>query len=114
MEVFADEREKVKTIVDDEVRFEQRIQIDALYDLYSPLLTQRQRDIYKMRCFQDLSLAEAAASLGVTRQAVHILANRTEERLLALEKTLGLAAQTERLKNRIKELESRLEDSGKR
>ena len=96
----------MKTAVNDEVRFEQRIQINALYDLYSPLLTQRQRDVYKMRCVMDFSLAEAAEALGVTRQAVHILAGRTEEKLLALEKTLGLAARIERLKNRIKELES--------
>jgi predicted DNA-binding protein YlxM (UPF0122 family) len=64
-----------------------------------------------MRFFQDFSLAEAAEVLGVTRQAVHILANRTEEKLLALEKTLGLAARIERMKSRIKELESRAENS---
>jgi predicted DNA-binding protein YlxM (UPF0122 family) len=102
-------QEKVTTTVDDEVRFEQRIRINALYDLYSPLLTERQRDVYTMRCFLDLSLAEVAETLGVTRQAVHILANRTEEKLLDLEKTLGLAARIERLQNRIKELEPRSE-----
>jgi predicted DNA-binding protein YlxM (UPF0122 family) len=101
----------VDAAVDDEARFEQRIQINALYDLYAPLLTQRQRDVYRMRCFLDLSLAEAAETLGVTRQAVHLLANRTEEKLLELENALGLAAQVERLKNRIKELESRAENT---
>ena len=104
-------RAEVETAVDDEVRFEQRIRINALYDLYAPLLTQRQRDVYKMRCFQDLSLAEAAEALGVTRQAVHILANRTEEKLLELEKAIGLAERIERLESRIKELESRAESS---
>jgi predicted DNA-binding protein YlxM (UPF0122 family) len=93
--------------VNDEVRFEQRIQVNALYDLYAPLLTQRQRDVYEMRCLSDFSLAEAAEALGITRQAVHILAGRAEEKLLTLEKTLGLAARIERLNNRIKELESR-------
>jgi predicted DNA-binding protein YlxM (UPF0122 family) len=59
-----------------------------------------------MRCFSDLSLAEIAETLGITRQAVHILVNRIEERLLNLEETLGFATQVERLENRIKELET--------
>ncbi|MDR1648679.1 MAG: DNA-binding protein [Synergistaceae bacterium] len=93
--------------MDDGVRLEQRIWTNALYDLYAPLLTERQRDVYEMRCFSDLSLAETAESLGVTRQAVHILVNRTAEKLLDLEKALGFAERLERLEGRIKELESK-------
>jgi predicted DNA-binding protein YlxM (UPF0122 family) len=92
--------------LDDGVRLDRRIYVNALYDLYAPLLTERQRNVYEMRCFSDYSLAETAEALGITRQAVHILVNRTEERLLALEKDLGFAARLERLENRIKELES--------
>ncbi|MDR2136988.1 MAG: DNA-binding protein [Synergistaceae bacterium] len=88
------------------LRLDRRIRVNALYDLYAPLLTQRQRDVYEMRCFSDLTLAEISETLEITRQAVHILVNRTEERLLALEEDLGFAAQVERLENRIKELEA--------
>ncbi|MDR1979158.1 MAG: DNA-binding protein [Synergistaceae bacterium] len=91
---------------DDSTRLDRRIHVNVLYDLYAPLLTKRQRDVYEMRYFSDLSLAEIAESLGVTRQAVHILVNRTAERLLALERALGFAAQLECLENRIKELEA--------
>ena len=94
--------------LDDGVRLERRVYDNALYDLYSPLLTARQRDVYEMRYFSDLSLAEIAETLGISRQAVHILVNRTAEKLEVLEKTLGFAAQLERLENRIKELEARL------
>jgi predicted DNA-binding protein YlxM (UPF0122 family) len=80
--------------------------VNVLYDLYAPLLTQRQRDIYEMRYFSDFSLAEIAEAVGVSRQAVHILVNRTVERLLALEKDLGFATQLECLENRIRELEA--------
>ncbi|MDR1621971.1 MAG: DNA-binding protein [Synergistaceae bacterium] len=91
---------------DDGQRLDGRVRANLLYDFYAPLLTQRQRDVYEMRYFSDLSLAEIAETLGVTRQAVHILVNRTAEKLFALEKDLGFAAQVERLENRIKELEA--------
>jgi predicted DNA-binding protein YlxM (UPF0122 family) len=79
--------------LDDGLRLDRRVYVNALYDFYAPLLTQRQRDVYEMRRFSDLSLTEIAETLEITRQAVHILVNRTEERLLALEKDLGFAAQ---------------------
>jgi predicted DNA-binding protein YlxM (UPF0122 family) len=93
--------------LDDGERLEQRVYVNSLYDLYGPLLTERQRNVYEMRCFSDLSLVEVASALNISRQAVYILVNRTAERLLALEKTLGFAARVERLLQRIKELESR-------
>ena len=95
-----------KMAADDGTRLDCRVHVNVLYDLYAPLLTQRQRDIYEMRYFSDFSLAEIAEAAGVSRQAVHILVNRTVERLLALEKDLGFAAHLERLENRIKELEA--------
>ena len=95
---------------DDGVRLEQRVYVNTLYDLYGPLLTERQRKVYEMRCFSDLSLGETAETLEITRQAVHILVNRTVERLLRFEQELGVAARLERLENRIKKLESRVSD----
>ena len=93
--------------LDDGVRLERRVYVNVLYDLYAPLLTDRQRKVYEMRYFSDLSLSEIAESLEITRQAVHILVNRIVERLLSLESDLGIAARLECLENRIKELESR-------
>ena len=100
--------------LDDGVRLERRVYVNVLYDLYSPLLTERQRDVYEMRFFSDLSLCEIAETLNITRQAVHILVNRTAERLLKFEQELCIAARLERLENRIKELESRLCDEEQR
>lgn len=93
-------------LLDDGMRLERRVYVNVLYDLYSPLLTERQRDVYEMRYFSDLSPVEIAETLGITRQAVHILVNRTTERLEALERDLGFATQLERLNHRIKELEA--------
>lgn len=92
--------------LDDGDRLERRVYVNALYDIYSPLLTERQRDVYERRYFSDLSLVEIAETLGISRQAVHILVGRTVERLEVIEKDLGFASQIERLENRIKELEA--------
>ncbi|MDR1732857.1 MAG: DNA-binding protein [Synergistaceae bacterium] len=99
-------------ISDDGVRLERRLHVNALYDIYGPLLTERQRSVYEMRCFSDLSLAEIAETLGITRQAVHIVVNKTQDRLETLERELGFAARLERLENRIRELEARCSGGG--
>jgi len=96
--------------LDDGMLLEQRLYINVLYDLYGPLLTERQRKVYEMRYFSDWSLSEIAENLRITRQAVHILVNRTVERLLTLENGLGIAERLKRLENRIEELESRISE----
>ena len=93
---------------DDRERLERRMRFNALYDLYSPLLTERQRDVYEMLFFSDLAPAEVAKSLGITRQAVHILVRRTMDRLDAIERDLKFAEIVERLEGRIRELEESL------
>lgn len=93
---------------DDRERLERRMRFNALYDLYSPLLTERQRDVYEMLYFSDLAPAEVAKSLGITRQAVHILVRRTMDRLDAIERDLKFAEVVERLEGRIRELEESL------
>ena len=93
---------------DDRERLERRMRFNALYDLYSPLLTERQRDVYEMLFFSDLAPTEVAKSLGVTRQAIHILVHRTMDRLEAIERDLKFAGIVERLEGRIRELEESL------
>ena len=93
---------------DDRERLERRMRFNALYDLYSPLLTERQRDVYEMLHFSDLAPAEVAKSLGITRQADHILVRRTMDRLDAIERDLKFAEIVERLEGRIRELEESL------
>ena len=93
---------------DDKERLERRMRFNALYDLYSPLLTERQRDVYEMLYFSDLAPAEVAKSLGITRQTVHILVHRTMDRLEAIERDLEFAEIVERLEGRIRELEESL------
>ncbi|MBQ7578538.1 MAG: DNA-binding protein [Synergistaceae bacterium] len=82
-----------------------RIHFNLLYDFYSPLLTARQRKIYETLCFSDLTLSEAAEVLGISRQAVHVLARNIMKKLDNLERDLHFAKTTRNFESRIKELE---------
>ena len=63
---------------------EKRNEIAVLFDLYSPLLSPRQRDVLDLYYNDDLSLSEISEDLGITRQGVRKL-------LFKLENTLGAA-----------------------
>ena len=83
-----------------------RIHFNLLYDFYSPLLTERQRKVYETLCFSDLTPSEAADVLGISRQAVYILARHVMEKLESIERELCFAVNTRRLEERIRTLEA--------
>lgn len=83
-----------------------RVYYNLLYDFYSPLLTERQRKVYETLCFSDLTLSEAADLLGISRQAVYILARNVMEKLESIERELSFAMSTKRLEARIACLEA--------
>ncbi len=72
------------------------VKMTLLYDFYSDLLTDRQREIFEESRFMDLSLGEIGENHNVSRQAAHGILKRTEEQLLFYEKTLRLAEKHER------------------
>jgi len=76
----------------DKTDLEERARIDRLYDVYGSLLTERQRAAFQMHQSEDLSLAESAELLNMTRQGVHDLYNRAKARLIKLEDLLGFAS----------------------
>lgn len=91
--------------LDDKERLEQRVYLNLLYDFYSPLLTERQRNLYEMLFFSDLAPAEAARLLGITRQAVHILERRVTKRLEDIEVKLHFAETVRGLEARIEAIQ---------
>jgi predicted DNA-binding protein YlxM (UPF0122 family) len=74
---------------------ERRVLLNQLYDHYKPLLTEKQREVYELHEFSDLSLGEIAEQSGKSRQAVYDLLFKTRNKLEMLEKKLGLAAREE-------------------
>ena len=87
-----------------------RIYFNLLYDFYSPLLTETQRKVYETLCFSDLTPSEAAKILGMSRQAVYILARHVMEKLEGIERELCFAVNTRHLEERIKKLEKENEE----
>ena len=61
-----------------------------LFDFYGELLTEKQREYYDLHYNQDLSLAEIAASSGISRQGVWDNIRRADAALRDAESRLGL------------------------
>ena len=68
------------------------LQISYLLDFYGDMLTEKQRDAMEQYYNDDLSLAEIAANLDITRQGVRDSIKRGEGILLELEQKVGFAA----------------------
>jgi RNA polymerase sigma factor (sigma-70 family) len=75
---------------------ERRVLLNKLYDHYMPLLTEKQREVYELHEFSDLSLKEIAELYGKSRQAVYDLLFRTRSKLETLEKKMGLVTREEK------------------
>ena len=69
--------------------FMDALQMTLLFDYYGDLLTDRQRMCFDLRHNQDLSLAEIAEELNVSRQGVHDNLSRAEALLLNMEEKTG-------------------------
>ncbi|MBR5021828.1 MAG: HTH domain-containing protein [Oscillospiraceae bacterium] len=65
------------------------VEMLLLFDYYGDMLTERQRMCLDLRYNQDLSLAEIAEELGVSRQGVHDNITRAEAHLAKMEAKTG-------------------------
>ena len=66
------------------------LQISLLFDFHGELLTEKQKNIYRMYYDDDLSLSEIALELDISRQAVRDQLKRTEKILKEYEEKLNL------------------------
>lgn len=73
------------------VLFEKNLNIGYLLDFYGEILTERKRTVLEYYYNDDLSLAEIADEIGISRQGVRDSIKKGEEELLFLEAKLGLA-----------------------
>jgi predicted DNA-binding protein YlxM (UPF0122 family) len=74
--------------MDPEKQLETRIRLARLFDLYSGLLTERQKRAFELHELSDWSLQEVAETIGCSRQGVYDLVQRARQRLNELEETL--------------------------
>jgi predicted DNA-binding protein YlxM (UPF0122 family) len=64
------------------------VQVGLLLDYYESVLSKKQFDALDMYYNKDMSLSEIGENLGITRQGVHEILKRSEERLFDLEEKL--------------------------
>ena len=69
---------------------EARVELTCLLDFYGPLLTEHRREVMRLYCEEDLSLAEIAQQLLITRQGVSDALQKARRQLMDYEQKLGL------------------------
>ncbi len=84
--------------------FEKIIEIGLLFDFYGKLLNDKQYSAIEFYYIHDLSLSEIGELLGISRQGVHDLLKRSENKLFAFEEKLGLVKKFSENKEKIKEI----------
>ena len=71
--------------------FEKNLELGYLLDFYGELLSERKRAVMDMYYNEDLSLAEIASEIGISRQGARDIIKKSEDELLFFEEKLGLA-----------------------
>lgn len=68
------------------------LEMSLLFDFYGELLTSKQQELFHLYYGEDLSLAEIAELVGVSRQGVRDVIKRAENTLYEMERRLQLVA----------------------
>ena len=76
-----------------------------LYDFYSSLFTERQREYFEDYYFNNLSLSEISENIGISRNAVHKSIKLIEKKLLFYEEKLSLYDKNIKLNSIINRIE---------
>lgn len=92
--------------------FEKNLEIGYLLDFYGDVLSERKRTVLDYYYNDDLSLAEIAEEIGISRQGVRELIKKAGEELMFYEEKLGLAKRFQMLEEQTQELISLMEQRG--
>ncbi len=80
------------------------LRFSELLECYGAMLTDKQRDALDLYYNEDLSLAEIAQDLSISRQGVRDSIKRGEETLTTLENEVGLLKKQKAYNNFLKEM----------
>ena len=86
--------------------FEKNLELGYLLDFYGELLSERKRTVMEMYYNEDLSLAEIAAEIGISRQGARDIIKKSEEELFFFEEKLGLAQRLKSVSQKAAELKA--------
>lgn len=86
---------------------EERDKLIILYDFYSELLTDKQKEYFEDYYFSNLSLGEIAENTGLSRNAIHKNIKTVEDKLYFYEEKLELYKKKILLEDIIKEIDNK-------
>ena len=89
--------------------FEKNLRLSVLFDAYGSLLTSDQQNMFDLYYNEDLSLAEVADEMGITRQGVRDSIEKAKTQLATYEEKLGLAAKFREIGKTLDDIIPRLE-----
>lgn len=89
---------------------EERDYLIILYDFYSELLSDKQKEYFEDYYFNNLSLGEISENIGISRNAIHKAIKSIEEKLYFYEDKLGLYKKREELFDIIKDLDDNIKN----
>lgn len=87
-----------------------RIYLIDLYDYYSELLTEKQKEYFEYYYFDNLSLAEISENIKVSRNAIHNSLKETINKLEFYENKLELYKKRNKIKELITELDEKTQE----
>ena len=83
---------------------EKDLRVSVLLDYYSPMLTDKQKDVIDLYYNEDLSLSEIAEHENITRQGVRDRIKRGEQTLYEMEENFHLVERSEKYSALIQEI----------
>ena len=93
--------------------FQKDMTVSLLLDFYGDILSEHKRGIMEMYYDEDMSLAEIADQIGISRQAVREIVKKSEAELSEFESALGLVKKFDKLKCDLNEIKNELKDASK-
>ncbi len=81
----------------------EKVLLCQLFDFYSVLLTEKQKEYFIDYYFDNLSFQEIGENNQISRNAVHKQLKEVEEKLLELENKLKLLQKTSKIEKMIKD-----------
>ena len=84
-------------------------EFNLLYDFYSHLLTEKQRDVLRLYHLEDCSLSEIAEAMSISRQGVHDTLKNAEKSLFEYERKLSLVKSFSETEDALKDADRQID-----
>jgi len=92
--------------------FEKNLTLISLFDIYGAMLSEQKQKMFELYYGDDLSLAEIAEEMSISRQGVRENLKKCEEQLIEFEEKLGFSKKSELIKAAIEKLKELKADGG--